>query len=88
MLYYLPMINAEVTRNPNENALGVIRRFTRKVQGSGIIQRKRGLRFAVRTQSHYKVKMKTLKGINNRAKLAELVKLGKAPVKPERGGRK
>ncbi len=82
------MINAEVTRNPNENALGVIRRFTRKVQGSGIIQRKRSLRFAVRTQSPYKVKMKTLKGIKRRADLAELVKLGKAPVKPERGARK
>ncbi|MEK7642122.1 MAG: hypothetical protein AAB365_04005 [Patescibacteria group bacterium] len=82
------MINAEVTRNPNENALGVIRRFTRKVQGSGIIQRKRGLRFAVRTQSPYKVKVKTLKGIARRAEMAELIKLGKAPVKPERGARK
>jgi len=88
MLYYLPMINAEVTRNPNENALGVIRRFTRKVQGSGIIQRKRSLRFATRTQSSYKVKMKTLKGINRRAEMAELIKLGKAPIKPERGARK
>jgi hypothetical protein len=82
------MINVEVTRNPNENALGVIRRFTRKVQGSGIIQRKRGLRFATRVQSSYKVKVKTLKGIARRAELAELVKLGKAPVKPERGARK
>ncbi|MBP6858659.1 MAG: hypothetical protein KBC33_02405 [Candidatus Pacebacteria bacterium] len=82
------MINAEVTRNPNENALGVIRRFTRKVQGSGIIQRKRGLRFATRTQSPYKVKVKTLKGIKRRAEMAELIKLGKAPVKPERGARK
>lgn len=82
------MINAEVTRNPNENALGVIRRFTRKVQGSGIIQRKRSLRFATRTQSPYKVKVKTLKGIKRRAEMAELIKLGKAPVKPERGARK
>ncbi len=82
------MINAEVTRNPNENALGVIRRFTRKVQGSGIIQRKRSLRFATRTQSPYKIKVKTLKGIKRRAEMAELIKLGKAPVKPERGARK
>ena len=82
------MINAEVTRNPNENALGVIRRFTRKVQGSGIIQRKRSLRFASRTQSPYKLKMKTLNSIKRRADMAELLKLGKAPVKPERGARK
>lgn len=82
------MINAEVTRNPNENALGVIRRFTRKVQGSGIIQRKRSLRFASRTLSHYKTKMKTIKGIKRREEMAQLIKLGKAPVKPVRGGRK
>lgn len=82
------MINAEVSRNPNENALGVIRRFTRKVQGSGIIQRKRSIRFATRVQSPYKVKQRTLKLIERRAALAELVKLGKAPIKPERGGKK
>ncbi|OHA16770.1 MAG: hypothetical protein A3C79_00350 [Candidatus Taylorbacteria bacterium RIFCSPHIGHO2_02_FULL_45_28] len=82
------MINAEVTRNPNENAMGVIRRFTRKVQGSGIIQRKRELRFATRVQSSYKVKQRTLKLIKRRTDLAELVKQGKAQIKPERGGRK
>jgi hypothetical protein len=82
------MINVEVTRNANENALGVIRRFTRKVQGSGIVQRKRGLRFAARTQSSYKIKMRTLSLIKRRADMAELIKLGKAPIKPERKGRK
>ncbi len=82
------MINAEVTRNPNENALGVIRRFTRKVQGSGIIQRKRSIRFATRVQSSYKVKQRALKLMKRRSDLAELVKLGKAPVKPERGAKK
>ena len=82
------MINAEVTRNANENALGVIRRFTRKVQGSGIIQRKRSLRFATRVQSPYKIKMRALKLMKRREEMTELVKLGKAPVKPERGARK
>jgi hypothetical protein len=81
-------INVEVTKNAGENAISIIRRFSRKVQGSGIIPRKRSLRYAARTQSPYKVKMKTLKGIKRRADLAELVKLGKAPVKPERGGRR
>ena len=78
------MINVEVTRNPGENAMGVIRRFSRKVQSSGVIPRKRSLRFATRVQSHYKIKQYALKGISKRAALAELVKLGKAPVKPER----
>ena len=82
------MINVEITRNPNENAMSVIRRFTRKVQSSGVISRKRSLRYNTRVQSPYKVKMHTLKGLSRKAEMAELVKLGKAPVKPERGARK
>jgi len=78
------MINLEVSRNPGENALGVLRRFSRKVQSSGVIPRVRSLRFNSRVLSHYKVKMKTLKTLNRRAEMAELIKLGKAPVKPAR----
>lgn len=79
------MINVEITRNAGENPMSVIRRFTRKVQGSGVIPRVRSLRYAERTLSHYKTKVKTLKGINNRAKLAQLVKDGKAPEVKKRG---
>jgi len=81
------MINVEITRNPGENPLGVIRRFSRKVQTSGVIPRMRSLRFNSRTQSPYKVKVKALKTLKRRAEMAELVKLGKAPVEPVRRGR-
>ena len=82
------MINVEVTRNAGENAMGVLRRFSRKVQSSGVIPRKRSLRFSTRVQSKYKVKVRALTLNKRRADMAELIKLGKAPVKPERGGRK
>jgi hypothetical protein len=82
------MINVEITRNPNENALGVLRRFSRKVQSSGVINRKRSIRYSSRTLSPYKVQQKTLKSIKYKANLALLVKQGKAPAKPERGARK
>ena len=82
------MINVEVTKNASENAMGVIRRFTRKVQGSGIIPRVRSLRSNTRVQSKYKVKMRALTLIGRRAHMAELIKLGKAPIKPERGAKK
>ena len=82
------MINVEITRNPGENAMGTLRRFTRKVQSSGVIVRKRSLRYATRTQSSYKVKQHTLKGLARKAEMAELIKLGKAPAKPERRGGK
>ena len=82
------MINVEITRNPGENAISIIRRFSRKVQSSGVIGRKRSIRYSGRTQSPHKVKQKALKAIKRKSDLAELVKQGKAPVKPERGGRR
>ena len=78
------MINVEVTKNQGENGMSVIRRFTRKVQGSGVIPRVRSLRFSGRVQSHYKVKQRALTLISRRKAMAELIKLGKAPVKPAR----
>lgn len=82
------MINVEVIKNSGENALGVIRRFTRKVQGSGIIPRVRSLRSNVRVQSKYKVKQRALKLMKRRKDMDELIKLGKAPARSERGGKK
>lgn len=78
------MINVEISRNPGENGISVIRRFSRKVQSSGVIPRMRSLRFNSRTQSHYKIKQKTLKQIGKRKHMEELVKLGKAPATPSR----
>jgi hypothetical protein len=82
------MINVEVTKNAGENAMGVIRRFTRKVQGSGVIPRVRSLRSSTRVQSKYKVKVRALTLIKRREAMAELIKQGKAPIKPERGAKK
>ncbi len=70
-------VNVEVTRSNNENALSLLRKFTKRVQGSGILPRVRGIRYHSRTLSHYKTKMKTLEGISRREQLAEDIKLGK-----------
>lgn len=78
------MINVEVTKNGTENSLGVIRRFTKKVQGSGILPRVRSIRYNERGLSHYKTKMKTLKSIKRRAEIVELIKLGKMQEKTSR----
>lgn len=69
--------NVEVTRNGTENPLGLLRRFTKRVQGSGILPRVRGERYYERTLSHYKTKMKTLASIKRREEIAQDVKLGK-----------
>ncbi len=73
------MINVEVNKNPNENNLSVIRRFTKKVQGSGVLPRVRSLRYSERILSHYKTKKNTLKNLNRKAEILEMIKMGKMP---------
>ena len=76
--------NVEVTRNGNENSMGTLRRFTKKVQGAGILPRVRSIRYKSRKLSHYKTKMKTLKSLRRKAEVAELIKLGKMQEKTGR----
>lgn len=76
--------NAEVTRNGSENGLGVLRRFTKRVQGAGILPRVRSIRYNQRVLSSYKTKMKTLKSIARKAEIQELIKMGKMPEKTSR----
>ncbi len=81
------MINAEVVKNNNENNVNLIRRFTKKVQGSGVLPRIRSIRYASRKQSEYVKKKKTLKVLKRRAEVDELIKMGKM-VEFTKGGRK
>lgn len=81
------MINAEVVRTGNENNLNLIRRFTKKVQGSGVLPRVRSIRYSTRKASEYVKKKKTLKVIARREEIAELIKMGKM-TEHTRGGKK
>ena len=76
--------NVEVIRNGTENSMGVLRRFTKRVQGAGILPRVRSLRYNQRVLSSYKTKMKTLKSIKRKAEIQELIKLGKMQEKTGR----
>lgn len=71
------MINVEIKRNNNETGTSVLRRFTKKVQSSGVLPRVRSLRYNVRVQSHYKNKMRTLNGLKMKVDREKLIKLGK-----------
>ena len=80
-------INVEITRNPTENNLSALRRFTKRVQGSGVLPRVRSIRYQTRKLSAYKVKMKTLKVLKRRAEVVKLIKLGKMAEKTIPGKR-
>jgi len=71
--------NVEVTKSGNDNNLGIIRKFTKRVQGSGILSRLRSRRYSARKLSDYVKKKKTLKRLAKKAKIHELIKMGKMP---------
>jgi len=67
----------EVKKNPNENNMSILRRFSRKVQESNIIQKVKGSRYNERKESKIKVKKGTLKRLLKRKDMEKLRKLGK-----------
>ena len=82
------MINLEIKRAGSENSMGTLRRFTKKVQGFGILPRVRSIRYSERKLSHYKVKKKTLKVLKRRTEVQELIKMGKMAEKSSRFSKK
>ncbi len=66
-----------VTKNPNENNASILRRFSRKVQESSIIQKVKGGRYNERQESKLKVKKSKLKRLARKQEVDKLRKLGK-----------
>ena len=79
------MINAEVQKSGTESALSVIRKFSRKVQGTGLIQTVRKGRYYERERSKTVSKKRTLKRIARQENYRELIKEGKIVETPQRG---
>jgi len=81
------MTNVEVVKTGSESNLSLLRRFTKRVQGAGVLPRVRSIRYKTRRQSPFKRKMSTLKLLEKRTERARLEKLGKAPAPKTRGRR-
>ncbi len=71
------MVNIEVTKSGSENNLSVLRRFTKRVQGAGILPKVRSKRYTERIPSTNTRRAKTVAHLKKKEVTAELVKLGK-----------
>lgn len=71
------MIQAEVVKAGSESSLAVIRKFTRRVQGTGLIPSVRSGRYHARSISKVVKKKKALKRITRREEIQKLIKEGK-----------
>ena len=67
----------EVRKNPNENNASILRRFSRRVQESGMIHKIKKSRYNERKESKLKVKKSALKRMQKRKEIEILKKLGK-----------
>ncbi len=80
MLKFVAMMeNVKVEKNPNENSVNLLRRFTRRMQGAGILPRVRSIRYRNRKLSRFLVKKKRLISLKRKGEYEEKVKLGKIP---------
>ncbi len=72
-------INVQVDKNNNESSANVIRRFTKRVQGAGIIPKVRSSRYHDRTKSQNVRRRAKLKKLVKKDVYENLLKLGKIP---------
>lgn len=78
------MINVQIERNNNENPLSTLRRFNKRVQGSGVMKRVRGIRYKERNKSPLTRKKHALNILSRRKEIEHLMKLGKMTEKTGR----
>jgi len=71
----------EVRKNPNENNSSVLRRFSRRIQESGIIRKVKSARYNLRKESKLQIKKGALKRLERRKEIERLKKLGKMATK-------
>lgn len=76
--------NVEVKKNNQESTANLIRRFTKRVQGSGVLNRLRKERYFSREKSPLVVRSGKLKKLANKVTYEKLLKLGKIQ-EPVRG---
>ena len=71
----------QVKKNPNENNSSILRRFSRRIQESGIIRKVKSARYNIRKESKLKVKKIALRRMARKKEIEGLKKLGKMATK-------
>lgn len=75
----------EVSKNANESGVNLIRRFQKRTQESGVLNRARSVRYNDRPASKLSRKNSTIRNLKKRVEIERLKKLGKISDTPKRG---
>lgn len=71
------MIHLEVRKNTSETTPSLIRRFTKKMQSSGVLKKAKSIKYWDRPKSDFVKRKDALNRINKRKEIEKLRKLGK-----------
>lgn len=77
--------NVQIEKNNNESTANLIRRFTKRVQGAGIVPRIRHSRYFKREKSENVNRTAKLKKLKRKKEYERLYKLGKIQETQTRG---
>lgn len=77
MLIPIMAVNVEVEKNGPESTANLIRRFTKRMQGAGIVQKIRGTRYFKRDKSENVHRHSKLLRLKRQKEYERLLKLGK-----------
>lgn len=81
-------VNVSVAKNPNESTPSLMRRFSKKVQSSGIVRKAKSSRYHTRVVSKNKRKDGALRRIVKQEDRAEKEKMGLIQPRTFRGGKR
>lgn len=68
--------NVDIKKSKNDNALGMLRKFSRKMKISGVLRKKRSLRYFERQPSDFRKKEDALNKIEKRKEYEYKEKMG------------
>ncbi len=74
---YRMAINVIVEKNNNESSANLLRRFTKKVQSSGVVNKVKKIRYFTRQKSKNVAHMSRLKKLKKTEHYEKMFKLGK-----------
>jgi hypothetical protein len=78
------MINVKVKPNKSENSVSLLKRFSRRVQGAGILTKAKSIRFKTRAESSFTKKKGKLRKIEKRQKIEKMLKMGQVIKRKKR----
>lgn len=78
LFLHMSKVSVQVNKNNNESNMNMIRRFSRKVQETGMIQIVKGKRYNARPLSKLAIKNGRLKYIAKKKMQEKLYKMGKS----------